>query len=239
MAEVSRHGDLVLNFDGGIRPRVLPRTQAVPVRAEFSARVRSQSGGRLPGLTRLKIEINRNAQVRTRGLPLCPLRRVRHARTGEALNNCGDSVVGEGSFGVEIHFPDQLPNQARGRIHFFHSRYKGAPALIMHGYVARPAPVAVAVPLRVERNPRGPYGMTLSSPSLPAVWGNNIRTTRFRFDFGRLYRAGGRDRSYLSAACRAPNALDGAFFNLARATYEFTDGARIRETLLDSCRVSR
>lgn len=236
-AEVTRKGSLVISFGGQVEPAALPRNSPMPVRAGFSGQVRNATGGNLPTLERLMIEVNRHALVETRGLARCHVRQIRSARSPEALRNCGDALVGRGTFGIELAFPDQERTPSRGRVLIFNARFRGAPAVLLHVHAQRPAPVAMVVPLRMSRRKSGSYGLVLSSPRLPAIWGPHIRTTAFSFDLGRRFAARGRAQSYLRAACPAPDGFPGAVFSLARATYRFTGGATVRQVLTRSCRV--
>lgn len=238
-AERVRRGGMIIAFDGGITPNALPRKGTRPVTARLSGRVRAADGGPLPQLRRLSIEINRHARFFSRGLPACRIEQVSDGFADEALRNCRSSLIGNGRFGVQLAFPDQGMTYARGKVYAFHSRVNGRQAVLMHVVTVTPAAVAITVPLIMRAQKRGTYGLRLVSPPLPQLIGRYIYTTDFNFRLGRRFRAAGGNRSYLSAGCPAPSGFPGAVFNLARATYEFTDGRRIRQTLARNCTVSR
>lgn len=235
-AERVRRAGMIIAFDGGIAPKALPRRGSRPITARLSGRVRAVDGGPLPQLRRLEIDINRNAIIARRGLPICRLDQVSDALASVALENCRRSLVGRGRFGVLMAFPDQLPTYTQGRVFAFHSRIGGRPAILMHVVTISPVAVAITVPMTISRLSRGSFGARLSSPSLPQLIGHHIYTTDFSFTLGRTFRLGGRQRSYLRAGCPAPPGFAGGFFSLARATFEFRSGRKVRQTLTRNCR---
>lgn len=238
-AERVLRGGVIIAFDGGITPNVLPRKHPRPITARLSGRVRAADGGPLPHLQRLQIEINRDAVINSRGLPVCPLSKIRDALVAEALRNCGRSRVGSGVFGVTIALPDQKMTRTTGRVLAFHSRIGGRRAVLLHVVTLDPLAVAITVPLTLHPQSRGKYGQRLVSPPLSKVISRYIYTTDFSFSLGRVYATSAGRKGYLSAACKAPPGLNGGSFALARATYEFTDGRKLRQSLIRNCRVAR
>lgn len=237
-AERVLRAGMVISFDGGISPNVLPRHRPKPIRAHLSGHVRAIDGGRLPRLERLKIEINRNAIVSTRGLPVCWPSQVRDSLAEEALANCREALVGGGTFGVKIALPDQKVTEAKGRAFAFNSRIGERRAVLMHIVTSDPVAVAITLPLIMHRQKRGDYGLRLISPRLSRLVNHYVFTTDFSFTLGRVYKTKEGRQSYLSAACRAPRGFNGGIFSLARATYEFRDGRRVRQSLIRNCRVA-
>ena len=229
---------MIIAFDGGISPNALPRKGARPISARLSGSVRAIDGGPLPQLRRLEIEINRHARFFSRGLPVCRVGQVTDAFADVALRNCRRSLVGSGRFGVQLAFPDQGRTYAKGRVYAFHSRIGRRQAVLLHVVTITPAAVAITVPLTMRPQRRGEYGLRLSSPPLPELIGRYIYTTDFDFRLGRQFSVSGIRRSYISAGCPAPVGFPGAMFNLARATYEFTSGRRIKQTLTRNCTVA-
>lgn len=238
-AERVLRAGMIISFDGGISPKALPRDRARPIRAHLSGNVRSVDGGALPRLERLQIEINRNAVVTTQGLPVCRLRDIRDALAKEALRNCRRSLIGGGSFGVQIALPDQKVTRSKGRAYAFHSRIGRRQAVLMHIVTSAPAAVSITLPFVMVREQRGEFGFRLTSPSLSRLVNHYVFTTDFAFSLGRTYRTKAGRKSYLSAACRAPEGFMGGSFTLARATYEFANGRRVRQSLHRDCRVAR
>lgn len=235
-AERVKRAGMIIAFDGGITPNALPRKGSRPVTARLSGRVRAADGGPLPQLRRLQIEIHRNAILKGGGLPICRPEQVSDALASVALENCGRSLIGRGRFGVQLALPDQLPTYAQGHVFAFNSRVGSRPAILMHIVTASPVAVAITVPMTIIGQRRGDFGMRLSSPSLPQLIGHHIYTTDFAFTLGRTFRTGRRSSSYLSAGCPAPKGFSGGFFNLARATFEFNDGRKVRQTLTRNCK---
>ena len=238
-AETVRRDGMVVSFDGQLSPRVLPRDRALPINTRLSGRVRSESGRELPKLKRILIEVNRHAVVDTQGMPVCEAGRITHLFAPEALGECRRSLVGRGRFGVQVAFPDQAVTRTHGKVLAFYSWHRGRPAVLIHVVTLQPVPVVITLPLIMRKRRGGEYGFVLSSPPLSRYTGPSIFTTDFDFRLGRRYRAAGKDRSFISAACPAPAGFPSAAFSLARATYTFEDGRRFRETLNRTCRVAR
>ena len=53
----------------------------------------------------------------------------------------------------------------------------------------------------------------------------------------RIYEYGGKQRSYVSAACSAPAGFRSALFPFARATYGFADGQTVTTSVSGRCTV--
>ncbi len=121
-AELSAHGDLFVRFDGGIAPRALPRHTPAPITVSVSGTVRTLSGARPPALRQIRIAINRNGQLDSRGLPSCPPARIEATTSKSALALCRSALVGSGSFAAATAYPEQFAFPTRGRILAFNSR---------------------------------------------------------------------------------------------------------------------
>jgi hypothetical protein len=109
----------------------------------------------------------------------------------------------------------------------------GGPAVWVHVFSANP-PLAIVVPFIVAR-----YGQrlgTVLSATVPPALGNLPHLASFELRFFRRYRFQGQSRSYLSAACPAPSGYTGGFLTIAKATYTFADGRRLRIGAVRGCR---
>jgi hypothetical protein len=234
-SEVTESGNLVVDFHGGIRPRALPRRGAAPVRVHLSATVSTTDGARLPQLDQVVLEINRFGRLDAAGLPACRPSQLVAATTRGALGACRRALVGRGHVSAKISLPEQAPLPSEGELLAFNGRRHGHPVIYGHVYGDVPLPVTSIVRFRIEPE-SGRFGTRLvaSFPHVAADWGY---VTAFQFELGRLYRAGGRERSYLEAGCPAPRHLRRALFTLARATYSFEDGRTLRSSLVRSCKV--
>ncbi|HET9592797.1 MAG TPA: hypothetical protein VFP17_07765, partial [Solirubrobacterales bacterium] len=97
-AEVLQSGGLRIKFDADFAPHVLPRQHPAPVKIAISGSVATTDGSHPPPLNRLEVELNRNGQLYTKGLPSCSPSLLQSTSTAEAKARCGSARVGEGSF---------------------------------------------------------------------------------------------------------------------------------------------
>jgi len=75
------------------------------------------------------------------------------------------------------------------------------------------------------------------STTLPqSAWGWAY-LTHFDMTLDRRFRRHGKVRSYVSAACSAPDGFPGAVFPFAKASFGFDNGQRLGMTVVRSCRV--
>lgn len=234
-AELTQKGNLFIRFDGGLSPASLPRATPAPIALRIEGTIRSLAGDR-PRLNRIRIAVNRGGRLSTRGLPVCPRRRLGGTTTVEALRKCDPALVGAGGVVVRTALENQPAATLRGEMLLFNSRAGGRPAILAHVYIANPTPVTARVVFEVRRRRRGTFG-TVISARLPASITRNVTLKSIFFELRRNYRFRGARRSYLSAACAAPPGFPGAIFPFARATFGFDDGRSLSSLLTRSCRV--
>ena len=86
-------------------------------------------------------------------------------------------------------------------------------------------------------NKGGLFGTVLST-TLPPSAQDWAYLTHFDMTLQRTYTYRGKQRSYVSAACRAPAGFPGAVFPFAKARYGFDDGREMRTTVVRSCKVA-
>jgi hypothetical protein len=235
--ETVRQGGLQVSFGGSVAPRELPRAGAAPVAVAIQGRVKSLTGGPPPSLRRIAIEVNRVGVLDRRGLPVCPAGRLRAATTAAALAACGPALVGEGRVGGVLVLPEQEPSDFGGRVVAFNGRLPdGAPAILAHLFVSRPAPISFVLAFRVSHG-HGTFGTRLVA-TVPAGTRSTAHITTFSLRLRREFEVDGRRRSYLSAGCPAPTGFGSATFPLLRASYAFVGTQTVADTLVRTCRTS-
>jgi len=233
-AEVVQRGNLRVSFNGRLTPKALPRKRDAPVRVAVQARIASVHGGTPPPLRKILIAINRHGHFHTSGLPICTVRDIQPSTTQRALETCGDSLVGKGTFSADVALGRQAPFPAAGTLYAFNGSVHGRAAILAHVYGTDPVPTSFTFPF-VMTSRKGTFGTALTA-SLPAVTGGSAAVTGLSLDLGRSYRSGGGKRSYLSASCAAPEGFPGAGFTFAKAVFSF--GRRtLSSTLTRHCRV--
>jgi len=220
-----RVGKLVLRADARFQPRELPRRHRVPIRFEGYADIKTTDGSPPPALRRLRVDFDRDGLLTTAGLATCNPARLAGAGARQARNRCGAAQVGAGRVGVTVG----LPGRPRVNLHtplslFNGPRQGGDATVIAHAQVSYPTPETHVVTIPVERR-RGSYRATFD---LPAIAGGHGALTNVNGRVGRRYRAGGAERSYVSARCS-----DGIFETHGLAW--FADGTVISGNIFTSC----
>jgi len=219
-AEVIQRGNVRVGFGGKISPTKLPRKGSAPVKVVVSAKIASTKAKQAPPQLRtIEIAINRYGVLDSTGLPVCEVDDIQPATTARALEECRESLVGEGRFSAKVLLPQQSPFPSNGKVYAFSGRYKGRPAILAHVYGTDPVPTSVTLPFTIVHS-KGTYGTVLSTsfPRVTSAWGY---VTGLSLTLGRRYSYRGKARSFVSASCPAPKGLPGAVFPFARASFGF------------------
>jgi hypothetical protein len=234
--ETVRQGPLQVSFGGTVSPHVLPRSGTTPVSVGIEGHVRELAGGPPPSLRRIAIEVNRLGVLDRRGLPACPLGRLRASSTEAALAACRDALVGEGRVAGVLVLPEQAPTPFGGRVVAFNGRLPdGRPGILAHLYTSRPAPLTFVLAFSLG-HAHGTYGTRLVA-TVPAQTRRTAHITSFSLRLHRVFSVGGERRSYLSGGCPAPAGFAGATFPLVRASYSFVGERTVSDTLVRACHV--
>lgn len=231
--EQTQRGVLVSSLNGELRPLTLPRDRPAPIAVHLEGRLRTSDGSLLPRVTRLEIGLPAQGVLSTRGLPVCPPRRIRDTKSGEALAACRSALVGRGRLDAVVALPNQAPFPVRARLLAFNSRIGKRRAVLLHAGAGNP-PTSSVLPLLVKPG-SGRFGTALVG-HVAAALGPWPRLRRFEVTFFRRYEYRGAERSYLSASCPLPPGLTAGFFSFARASYGFAGGAEIGTGIARSCR---
>lgn len=231
--ERKQRGNLIVALDGSLSPLRLPRDRPAPVAVRLAGELRTDDGSQLPRVTRIELALPDQGVLDTRGLPACSPRRLRYSSTRKALAACGPALVGSGRLEAEVVLPSQAPFTVTARLLAFNARIGGGRAVVVHGFVAEPATIAV-LRFRVGSG-AGRLGRKLVA-SLPRALGPWPRVARFEMTLSRRFSHRGEARSYLNASCPVPPALTAGFFSLAGASFELEGGERIGTTITRGCR---
>jgi hypothetical protein len=234
-AELVEQGDLFVRFRGGLEPVALPRDSLAPIRVGIAGTVKTLSGERPPALRRIVIELNRGGVLDTHGLPRCRRSQIESASSRAALAECRDALVGRGVYRAKTAFPEQGAFPSDGEILAFNAVVDGHRAILAHVYGTKPIPITRVIVFEIRRQ-SGVYGTVLSG-ELPASVNRYGYVKRISLSLHRLFSYGGQRRSYLSAACPAPDGFPRANFAFSRASMGFEDGRTLSSTLTRSCRV--
>jgi hypothetical protein len=237
-AELVASGNLFVTFDGGIRPNALPRHERAPIAVWIAGQVRTLSGEKPPSVRQVTIGLNRDGQLRTRGLPVCSRNEIELDSTAEALRACRDALVGKGHYRARTTFPEQAQTPSHGKILAFNGKEDGRPVILGHVYGSDPVPSTGTIVFKITHPRKGSFGTVLRGtvPETLSRWGY---LKRISLELHRTYRYRGRSLSYLSAPCPAPRDLRHASFKFAFASMRFDDGRVLSSKLTRTCNVKR
>jgi hypothetical protein len=231
--ELSQKGNLRISFNGGFTPRSLPRDRPAPVTVNVEGSIGTTDGSRPPALKGFEIELNRHAQISTRGLPACSTPLLQSTTSEAALARCRPALIGEGSFAASVESAGKLI-PAGGRILAFNGVVHGGPAMILHFYTSVPVRVTLVLPLAISHQSKGQFGTVLAA-RIPTLAGGLASITELKLKIGREYRSRGQRLSFISASCAAPAGFPGAIFGFARGNFHFADQRTIVTTLTRDC----
>lgn len=233
-AESVQSGKLVVSFGGKFTPHSLPRDRDVPVQVNLEGSVKTTDGSTPPPLRRMSIAVNRYGRLSVTGLPLCPSGVLESTSSEDALKLCGPALVGRGSFGANLSFPNLPPQPIDGRMIAFNSRVGGRPVILLHIHASSPAPATVVLVFEISHRKSGKFG-TVMETKIPEIAADIGYVTDISLKFGREYTYGGKRRSFLSARCAAPAGFPGALFTFARGTFEFAGKTKVTTSLTRDC----
>jgi hypothetical protein len=231
--ERTQDGHLIVSLDGGLAPLALPRDHPAPIAVNLSGGLRTTDGTLLPRVTRVELTLPGQGVLDTRGLPRCPVAKLRNTTTADAVAACRDALVGRGDLEAQVRVPNQAPFAVHARLLAFNGLVGGRRAVIFHGFVANP-PTVVVLPflLRLETA----RVRTRLVADLPPELGPWPHFARFDVRLFRRFFFGGRERSYISASCPIPKQVTAGFFSFAKASFTLAGGRRIGTSITRSCR---
>lgn len=234
--EVEQEGDVVVNFDGGISPRALPRDGVAPVAVTVDSSVSSSEGADPPPqLREISIAINRGGKLYDRGLPTCKVRRIQPATIGAARRICGEAIVGSGEVGVRVNLENQPPFTFNGPLLVFNAKRVGGERRLLAQVYGRKPPSAFVLTFRIVKR-SGTFGNVIQT-TLPKSARKWAYVTHFEMRLQRTYAYRGERHSFVSAGCAAPEGFPGAVYPFARARFGFEGGQDVTTTLVRDCKV--
>jgi len=234
-AETIQSGDVRVSFQADFTPKSLPRERPAPITVDFEGRISTTDKTHPPALTTLRVELNSAGQVETRGLAQCPTSSLQATSSELALARCRTALVGKGTFVAQLPVePDLLVG---GRALVFNGTVDGRPGMLIHIYVSDPVRLTLVIPIKIGHQD-GRFGTVLTT-TVPKLAGGSASIVQLRLKIGRRFNVGGERRSYLSAACAAPEGFPGAVFPFARSSFSFSDGRTMHTVLSRSCQVRK
>jgi hypothetical protein len=225
-AEVSQKNGVRVAVDGSLSPVKLPRKGSAPVSVSISGNIDSLNEAALPQLQKMTVAINSAGHLDLRGIPHCRIGHINPSNNQEALEACGSSLIGEGSFSADVKLPEQSPFPSEGRLLAFNGTIGGKPAIFGHIYGTKPLPTSFVLPFRVKQT-KGTFGTVLEAafPRATGEWGY---VTGITLDLNK--------KRFLTAGCPAPKGFSKVVFPLMKTTFSFAGGLKLDNTLTRSCK---
>jgi hypothetical protein len=223
-----RAGDLVINAEGGLAPKALPKHENAPITLHGGGRISTASGALPPILKTLDLEFDRHGSVITTGLPVCTMAKLAATSTAQAKRNCPGAIVGQGEGTAVVKFPEQAPIPASSPIILFNGpRKHGDPTVLAHAYLTVPAPTAYIVPVVIETIHKGVYGYRTKA-TIPKIAGGAGIPISGSLKIGKQWTYKGHHYSYVNARCETGHLQ-------AKGEFEFSDGTFLSGTFLKPC----
>ncbi|HEX4308281.1 MAG TPA: NHL repeat-containing protein [Solirubrobacterales bacterium] len=234
-SSIVRKGNLQVKVSGSLAPKRLPRESLAPVSVSIAGQITTTDKSTPPELNELEVDLNNHGRLETTGLPICRAGEIHPASTSRALAACGASLVGSGSFSVDVVLAGQEPYPTSGRLLLFNGVYEHKHALLGQIYSAHPFANSFVIPFLIHEGGKGTYGLSLSAklPRALTSWG---RVTGLELKLQRNYSYAGKRRSFISASCPAPKGFPETLFTLARASFSFAGSRTLTQTVSDQCR---
>lgn len=198
-------GNLVLQIEGQISPRALPRHELAPASFRTRGRIATSDGTHPPALREAVVYIDKNGAFDADGLPACSAAQLEARDTKAAKRVCGDAIIGTGEGTGEIAFPEQRPILVRSPITIFNGGVKGATTtMFLHAFITVPTPAAIVTSFEFTRVNAGRYGLR-GVAKVPVIAGGSGSITDFDFKVKRLYTYRGERKSFDLTKC--PNGI--------------------------------
>lgn len=226
-AATVRVGTLVLHADGSFEPRLLPKRAFAPIRFQGYGEVKTTNGSLPPALEHVKLDFDRDGHLTTAGLPVCPPEKLEGATPEQARNRCSGSIVGTGHLGAAVSLAGLARINLTSPLTVFNGpRRDGNPTAVLHAQAPSPVSETYVVVAPIERR-KGIYGYRTEF-DVPAIAGGLGALTRIDAKIGRFYRAGGGERSYVSARCSD-------YILQTQGYFSFADGNIIYGSVFKAC----
>jgi hypothetical protein len=214
-------GNLKFTFDGGFTPTKLPKKKMVPIVISASGKIETKDGTHPPALKEVQVETDKNGTINVKGVPVCKSGQLQSRDTKAAEKVCGNAIIGTGTTGVEIAFPEQKPIPVNSKLLVFNGgKSGGTTTLFIHAYITVPTPAAIVTTVKIKSIKKGRYG-TLSIASVPKIAGGSGSVKSFSLQVGNK-------KKVLFAKCP-----DGKL--QAHATSKFADGTKVSASIVRTC----
>lgn len=227
-AATVRIGTLVLHADGGFTPQLLPKRTFAPIHFQGYGEIDTTNGSVPPALQHVELEFDRDGLLTTAGLSVCQPSSIDSATSEQARKRCRDSIVGTGHVEAAITLAGLARIKIRVPLTLFNGpRQGGNPTVI--GHAQAPFPISETYIIVAPIESRGGTYRYRTAFDIPPIAGGFGSLTRIDSKIGRIYRAGGHTRSFVSARC-SDSILQ------TRGYFSFADGNVVSGSVFKVCR---
>jgi len=106
-AETQVKGPAKVAVSGRLAPKALPRKGKAPVSVTLEGRISGTRKGPLPQLRKIGFAINSYGHLDLAGLPVCRVGHIQLSSNTEAMEACGEALVGTGDFAANVKVTPQ------------------------------------------------------------------------------------------------------------------------------------
>jgi hypothetical protein len=225
-----RVGEIVIDAEGGFAPKALPKHENAPITLHGGGSLSTVSGAPPPVLETISIEFDRHGAVETTGLEVCRAARLEARTVAQARKACPGAIVGEGFGHAIVAFPESKPINVNSPITLFNGpKVHGDDTVLAHAYTTYPVPVALIVPVVIEKIHKGVYGYRTKA-RIPKIAGGAGIPISGHLKIGRKWTYKGVKHSYVNARCETGHLQ-------ARGEFTFKDGTFVSGVFIKPCKV--
>jgi hypothetical protein len=225
-----RVGEIIIDAEGGFAPKGLPKHVNAPITLHGGGSISTISGAPPPVLETISIEFDRHGSLQTAGLEVCKKSRLEARTVAQARHACPQAIVGKGFGHAIVAFPESKVINVDSPITLFNGpMVRGDHTVLAHAYTTYPAPVALIVPVVIERIHKGVYGYRTKA-RIPRLAGGAGIPISGHLKIGRKWTYKGKKHSYVNARCETGRLQ-------ARGEFTFKDGTYLSGVFIKPCKV--
>jgi hypothetical protein len=221
-------GNIIVVGDGNFSPTTLPKHKLAPIELHGYGKIETADGSLPPILKQLVFWFDKHGGVETRGLAICPMRKLIATTPSRARKNCSDAIVGTGFGKAVVNFPEQAPIPASSPLTLFNAPpLHGNPAVYVHAYTTVGGPSTFVISVEIQKVHDGRYGFKTVA-NIPKIVNGYGTPISGRLRIGKKWSYRGQRLSYANASCP-----DGHLQAKVRSV--FKDGTLLQGTFVKPC----
>ncbi|HVT00213.1 MAG TPA: hypothetical protein VHE08_06830 [Solirubrobacterales bacterium] len=221
-------GNLVVTANGGFTPKALSKKKQTPIAARAAGEVKEADGSHPPAAREVILEIDKNAQVHTKGIPTCKSGQLQATDTAAALKACKSALIGEGKTTAQVAFAEQKPITVPSKLLVFNGGERGGKSTwYIHAYFSNPISGAIVTKVTFKKHHHGRFG-TLVTAKIPQITGGSGSITSFELEIKKKVHG----KNPISSTCK-----DGKL--KVHVLAKFEDGTKAQTEIIRACTPKR